>query len=195
LNRKVAYISTGVIVVIILLIFLTMYNSGPLNFDKTISNLKLPAVNVSTPIFNQEAFKDAKSLDVDIASVQAQRIDNNSANLELVFNVHNPNKGTVMLESISYNLYSDKGRIVSGDIGERPEGFVGSQANIFPIVGNGSLTIKDKKIVNRDDARQDDWQNIIDNSQQYVLNGTFSYKQTSSFQSSGGENNFTLNFP
>jgi hypothetical protein len=195
LNRKVAYISTGVIVVIILLIFLTMYNSGPLNFDKTISNLKLPAVNVSTPIFNQEAFKDAKSLDVDIASVQAQRIDNNSANLELVFNVHNPNKGTVMLESISYNLYSDKERIVSGDIGERPEGFVGSQANIFPIVGNGSLTIKDKKIVNRDDARQDDWQNIIDNSQQYVLNGTFSYKQTSSFQSSGGENNFTLNFP
>jgi hypothetical protein len=195
LNRKVAYISTGVIVVIILLIFLTMYNSGPLNFDKTISNLKLPAVNVSTPIFNQEAFKDAKSLDVDIASVQAQRIDNNSANLELVFNVHNPNKGTVMLESISYNLYSDKERIVSGDIGERPEGFVGSQANIFPIVGNGSLTIKDKKIVNRDDARQDDWQNIIDNSQQYVLNGTFSYKQTSSFQSSGGENNFTLDFP
>jgi hypothetical protein len=195
LNRKVAYTLTGVIVGITLLIFLTMYNSGPLNFDKTISNLKLPAVNVSTPIFNQEAFKDAMSLDVDIASVQAQRIDNNSANLELVFNVHNPNKGTVMLESISYNLYSDKGRIVSGDIGERPEGFVGSQANIFPIVGNGSLTIKDKKIVNRDDTRQDDWQSIIDNSQHYILNGTFSYKQTSSFQSSGGENNFTLNFP
>jgi hypothetical protein len=195
LNRKVAYTLTGVIVGITLLIFLTMYNSGPLNFDKTISNLKLPAVNVSTPIFNQEAFKDAMSLDVDIASVQAQRIDNNSANLELVFNVHNPNKGTVMLESISYNLYSDKGRIVSGDIGERPEGFVGSQANIFPIVGNGSLTIKDKKIVNRDDSRQDDWQNIIDNSQHYILNGTFSYKQTSSFQSSGGENNFTLNYP
>jgi hypothetical protein len=84
---------------------------------------------------------------------------------------------------------------VSGDIGERPEGFVGSQANIFPIVGNGILTIKDKKVVNRDDARQNDWQNIIDNSQHYVLNGTFSYKQTSSFQSSGGENNFTLNFP
>jgi hypothetical protein len=195
LNRKVAYTLTGVIVGITLLIFLTMYNSGPLNFDKTISNLKLPAVNVSTPIFNQEAFKDAMSLDVDIASVQAQRIDNNSANLELVFNVHNPNKGTVMLESISYNLYSDKGRIVSGDIGERPEGFVGSQANIFPIVGNGSLTIKDKKIINRDDSRQDDWQNIIDNSQHYILNGTFSYKQTSSFQSSGGENNFTLNYP
>ena len=195
MNRKVVYALTGVIVGITLLIFLTMYNSGPLNFDKTISNLKLPAVNVSTPIFNQEAFKDAMSLDVDIASVQAQRIDNNSANLELVFNVHNPNKGTVMLESISYNLYSDKGRIVSGDIGERPEGFVGSQANIFPIVGNGSLTIKDKKTVNRDDSRQDDWQNIIDNSQHYILNGTFSYKQTSSFQSSGGENNFTLNFP
>jgi hypothetical protein len=178
-----------------LLIFFTMYNTGPVNFDKTISNLKLPAVNVSAPIFNQEAFKDAQSLELDIASVQAQPIDNNSINLELIFNVHNPNKGTVMLESISYNLYSNTGRIVSGDVGERPEGFVGSQANIFPIVGNGSLTIRDKKIAERDDARQSDWENILDNSQHYIINGTFSYKQTSSFQSSGGENNFTLNFP
>jgi hypothetical protein len=195
LNRKVVYASTGVVIGFILLIFFTMYNTGPVNFDKTISNLKLPAVNVSAPIFNQEAFKDAQSLELDIASVQAQPIDNNSTNLELIFNVHNPNKGTVMLESISYNLYSNTGRIVSGDVGERPEGFVGSQANIFPIVGNGSLTIKDKKIAERDDARQSDWENILDNSQHYIINGTFSYKQTSSFQSSGGENNFTLNFP
>jgi hypothetical protein len=195
LNRKVVYASTGVVIGFILLIFFTMYNTGPVNFDKTISNLKLPAVNVSAPIFNQEAFKDAQSLELDIASVQAQPIDNNSTNLELIFNVHNPNKGTVMLESISYNLYSNTGRIVSGDVGERPEGFVGSQANIFPIVGNGSLTIKDKKIAERDDARQSDWENILDNSEHYIINGTFSYKQTSSFQSSGGENNFTLNFP
>jgi hypothetical protein len=195
LNRKVVYASTGVVIGFILLIFFTMYNTGPVNFDKTISNLKLPAVNVSAPIFNQEAFKDAQSLELDIASVQAQPIDNNSTNLELIFNVHNPNKGTVMLESISYNLYSNTGRIVSGDVGERPEGFVGSQANIFPIVGNGSLTIKDKKIAERDDARQSDWENILDNSQHYIINGTFSYKQTSSFQSSGGENNFTLSFP
>jgi hypothetical protein len=195
LNRKVVYASTGVVIGFILLIFFTMYNTGPVNFDKTISNLKLPAVNVSAPIFNQEAFKDAQSLELDIASVQAQPIDNNSINLELIFNVHNPNKGTVMLESISYNLYSNTGRIVSGDVGERPEGFVGSQANIFPIVGNGSLTIRDKKIAERDDARQSDWENILDNSQHYIINGTFSYKQTSSFQSSGGENNFTLNFP
>jgi hypothetical protein len=195
LNRKVVYASTGVVIGFILLIFFTTYNTSPVNFDKTISNLKLPAVNVSAPIFNQEAFKDAQSLELDIASVQAQPIDNNSTNLELIFNVHNPNKGTVMLESISYNLYSNTGRIVSGDVGERPEGFVGSQANIFPIVGNGSLTIKDKKIAERDDARQSDWDNILDNSQHYIINGTFSYKQTSSFQSSGGENNFTLNFP
>jgi hypothetical protein len=157
--------------------------------------MNLPAVNVSGPIFNQEAFKDAESLDIGISSVRAQQVGNNTANLELIFDVHNPNKGTVMLESISYNLYSDKGRIVSGDIGEKPEGFVGSQANIFPIVGNGSLTVKDRKLVERDDARENEWASIINNSENYIVNGTFSYKQTSSFQSSGGENNFTLNFP
>jgi hypothetical protein len=120
---------------------------------------------------------------------------NNTLNLELIFDIHNPNMGTVMLESISYNLYSNKGRIVSGDIGEKPEGFVGSQANIFPIVGNGTMTVKDKKVVERSDSTQSDWANITNNSENYIVNGTFSYKQTSSFQSSGGENNFTLKFP
>jgi hypothetical protein len=172
-----------------------MNNIGPSSLDNTFSNLKLPSVNMDAPIFNQDAFKDAQSLGIGIGSVQAEPIDNSSANLEVIFNVHNPNKGTVMLESISYNLYSKRGRIVSGDIGERPEGFVGSQANIFPIVGNASLTIKDRQIVERDGPSRIDWQSIIDNSQHYIINGTFSYKQTSSFQSSGGENNFTLNFP
>jgi hypothetical protein len=35
----------------------------------------------------------------------------------------------------------------------------------------------------------------VGNTQHYIINGTFSYKQTSSFQSSGGENNYSLTFP
>lgn len=187
--------STGVVIGIIIVAFLTLYKNSPLNLDKTISSLKFPTVNVSEPIFNQEAFKEAQSLDIGISSVRAQPMGNNTLNLELIFDIHNPNMGTVMLESISYNLYSNKGRIVSGDIGEKPEGFVGSQANIFPIVGNGTMTVKDKKVVERSDSTQSDWANITNNSENYIVNGTFSYKQTSSFQSSGGENNFTLKFP
>jgi hypothetical protein len=100
-----------------------------------------------------------------------------------------------MLESISYNIYTNSGRIVSGDIGEKPEGFVGSQANIFPIVGNMSSAIGDERTITKDGPRLADWNKIIKNSAVYIINGTFSYKQTSSFQSSGGENNFSQKFP
>jgi hypothetical protein len=146
-------------------------------------------------IFNQEALKDASSLGLSIKSVRTEPVDNKTAKVRVTFNIHNPNRGTIMLESISYNIYTNSGRIVSGDIGEKPEGFVGSQANIFPIVGNMSSAIGDERTITKDGPRLADWNKIIKNSAVYTINGTFSYKQTSSFQSSGGENNFSQKFP
>ncbi len=195
LNRKSAYAAAGVLIVGFLLFVLIYDGVGFRNLSFIFSKLKLPNVNINGQIFNQEALKDASSLGISIKSVQAEPVDNRTAKIRVTFNVYNPNKGTVMLESISYNVYSQSGRIVSGDIGEKPEGFVGSQANIFPIVGNTTLAIGDERTITRDGPRAADWKNIIGKSAAYTINGTFSYKQTSSFQSSGGENNFSQKFP
>lgn len=178
------------------LLFILFFNGvGIRNLGFIISNLKVPTVNMNGQIFNQEALKDARSLNISIKNVRAEPVDIKTAKVRVTFNVHNPNKGTVMLESISYNVYTNSGRIVSGDIGEKPEGFVGSQANIFPIVGNTSSAIGDERIITKEGPRLVDWNNIIKDSAVYTINGTFSYKQTSSFQSSGGENNFSQKFP
>jgi hypothetical protein len=72
---------------------------------------------------------------------------------------------------------------------------VGSQANIFTIVGNGSIMVKDSKVIERESPSETNLDGTVGNSQHYIINGTFSYKQTSSFQSSGGENNYSLTFP
>jgi hypothetical protein len=97
-----------------------------------------------------------------------------------------------MLESISYNVYSNSTRIVSGDIGQRPEGFVDSQDSIFPVIGNGTLILKDKKIIpSNKDLNLSEIASNIDNSE-FLVNGSYFFKQTGSFQSTGGEEQFSI---
>jgi hypothetical protein len=191
----VAYLVFGAIIITVMLTLLYISGIATIISGFIFSSLKFFPASTGGQIFNQEALKDAKPLVISMKSIEAKPVDNKSAILQLFFDVYNPNKSTVMLESISYNVYSNSGRIVSGDIGEKPEGFVGSQANIFPIVGNMSSAIGDKEIISRDGPRETNWKSIIDGSERYGINGTFSYKQTSSFQSSGGDSNFSLKFP
>jgi hypothetical protein len=84
--------------------------------------------------------------------------------------------------------------MVSGDIGEKPEGFVASQEGIYPIIGNGTVTLKDVQTVERDDINAAIWDKVVDGSASYIINGTYSYKQTSSFQATGGDEEFQLAF-
>jgi hypothetical protein len=189
MTKKVIYASIGIIVVI----------AGALAFFFAVNGftgIKIPTVSIpSGPIFNQGALKEAKPLILSIDNLTARPIDNSSAEVRIAFNVFNPNIGTVMLETISYNIFTNSKRVVSGDIGEKPEGFVDSQENIFPIVGNSTLNIKDKSVVLKNDADAIIWNDIAKNNTKYLINGTFSYKQTSSFQSTGADNDFSIKFP
>ena len=183
-------------IITILGIVLVINNFSVGNFSSVkLPDLKLPSVNVGEQIFNEEALRDARSLVVSIKDIHVEPVDMNQAKVNVTFDIFNPNKATVMLEVISYNLFTNSGRIVSGDIGEKPTGFVGSQANIFPIVGNGSIIVKDSQVIERDGASETNLEGLVGKTQHYIINGTFSYKQTSSFQSSGGENNYSLTFP
>jgi hypothetical protein len=86
-------------------------------------------------------------------------------------------------------------RIASGDIGERPEGFIDSSAGIYPIIGNGTVTLKDEKIIQKDNRIDDLWNNITDKRSSFQVNGNFAFRQTSSFQANAGEIDFNLIYP
>jgi len=181
-------------VVAIIIISLTIFSRNQLSND--FSKIGLANINITkASIFNQEALKDSKPPELSIKEVKAGNVDNGTENFSIKFNVFNPNKGTVILESISYNVYSNSTRIASGDIGTRPEGLVDSQDSIFPIIGNGTLILKDKKIIQTNkDLNMSQIANKI-NSSNFVVNGSYFYKQTGSFQSTGGEQQFRLNYP
>lgn len=193
-KKTLASILIIAVVTIAIIISLTVLGRNQLSTD--LSKIGLANINITkASIFNQEALKDSKPPELSIKEIKTGNVNNGTDNFSIKFNVFNPNKGTVILESISYNVYSNSTRIASGDIGTRPEGLVDSQDSIFPIIGNGTLILKDKKIIqpNKDLVMSQIANNI--NSSNFLVNGSYFYKQTGSFQSTGGEQQFRLNYP
>jgi hypothetical protein len=86
--------------------------------------------------------------------------------------------------------------MTSGDIGATPEGFVSGQENIFPIVGNSMVTLKDTQVAMRNNLTASSWDSMVDGTGQYRVEGVYSYRLTgSNFQTSYFEKGFTLTFP
>lgn len=188
-------IASIVIIAVIAIVISLISFSG--NFQSgDFSKIGLANKNITkSSIFNQEAIKDAKPPELSIKDIRTGNAGDGNGNFSIIFNVFNPNKGTVIIESISYNVYSNSTRIASGDIGSRPEGFVDSQDSIFPVIGNGTLILKDKKIIQTSkDLNLSEIANNI-NASKYLVNGTYFFKQTGSFQSTGGEQQFSINYP
>jgi len=187
-------VASIVIIAVIAIVISLIAFSG--NFQSgDFSKIGLANMNITkSSIFNQEAIKEAKPPELSIKDLRTGIAGDGKGNFSIIFNVFNPNKGTVILESISYNVYSNSTRIASGDIGNRPEGFVDSQDSIFPVIGNGTLILKDKKIIQSSkDLNLSQIANNI-NASKYLVNGTYFFKQTGSFQSTGGEQQFSINY-
>lgn len=190
---KKIIVSAIILAWISIIIYFTFLNSTFLtgNISKLgMLNMKFTEAS----IFNQDALKDAIPPELSIKDIRAEIIDDNTGNFSIIFNFFNPNKGTVILEMISYNVYSNSTRIVSGDIGNRPEGFVDSQDSIFPLIGNGTLILKDKKII--ETSNNLNLSQISRNNElsEFLVNGSYFFKQTGSFQSTGGEQTFSINY-
>jgi hypothetical protein len=174
INKKIIFSAIGIIAVAVVIMILSQG-----------SNFK----------FNQEAVTEAKDLEISLKNVSITNIDNNNIKVNPIFNVYNPNQGTLILENIHYNVNLQNTRIASGDIGQRPEGFVDSSAGIYPIIGNGTVTLKDEKTIQKDNRIENVWNKITDETSSFQVNGSFAYRQTSSFQAFGGEIDFNLIYP
>ena len=184
INKKIIYSVIGVLFAIGISIFLLQQFEFP-----NISKLDFK------PEFNQGALSEAKQLEISLNNLSFTPINNNDINIKTAFNVYNPNIGTLLLENIKYNILLDNIRISSGDIGKKPEGFVASQENIYPIIGNSTVILKDDKTISKDNRIAGVWSKILDEKSKFQIQGNFAYKQTSSFQATAGEIAFQLNYP
>jgi hypothetical protein len=72
---------------------------------------------------------------------------------------------------------------------------VTSSEGIYPIISNGTVTLKDKQVSERNNAIAPIWDKMVSGKISYSVKGTFSYKQTSSLQSVSADKDFNLTFP
>jgi hypothetical protein len=144
---------------------------------------------------NQSVSNMTLPITLSIKEVAPTQITNRTATIEVAFDAHNPNQGTAILEAIQYDILVDGKRIASGSIGNRLEGFLASSADIYPVIGGGSVTLKDKQIVEKINSTPDAWTKIKEGKATYVVTGTYSFKELSGLQANSGDRDFKFVFP
>jgi LEA14-like dessication related protein len=197
MNKLLIYCSVGVTAAAILIfVFL-----GDGSFSRVVmSQDKTKDSGITTAAASAPAANVAP-IDIKIKNAVVNKINNEkSASVQVAFDVHNPNTNTMILDGIRYNVYLDNALITSGNIGtEAPEDVIRSQQG-FPIIGNSIVTLKDSQTVQRNNINTPIWDKIVAGAAQdakvgYIIDGTYSFRQTANLQASGGINEFNLKFP
>ena len=135
-------------------------------------------------------------LQLGLTDIVVEKTDEENATVQVVFDIHNPNRSTAILETIHYTLDVGQYQMTTGDIGITPEGFVSGQEDIFPIIGSSTVTLKDTKVAVRNNLTASSWDSMVDGTGQYRVEGSYTYRLTSSnFQTSYYEKGFALTFP
>jgi hypothetical protein len=192
-KRKIIYISSGIAIAVVAGVIYWGVASDNENADRqtTAPTLQSPSnteIQTTDPTDNP--------ITISIKNITVEPIDSSNLNLQIAFDAHNPNRGTIILESIQYKVLVNNSEVASGEIGERLEGFLESQDNVFPVISSGNVTLKDTDLITRNSENSDIWNQLNMNQiQPYQVNGTYSFSQTSTLQASGGDRPFTLSFP
>lgn len=191
-KRKAIYISSAVVVAIAAGLTYWVIASSNQNVER-----QAPAPTAQTPANTESSTDRADNpIVISIKNITVVPIDSSHSNLQITFDAHNPNSGTIILESIQYKVLVNNSEIASGEIGERLEGFLESQENVFPVIASGSVTLKDTDLLAQNSKNSDIWNQLNSNQiESYQVNGTYSFSQTSTLQASGGDRPFTLRFP
>lgn len=221
MNTRIVY-AVGIGIIIIGIVFYFLFNSGfiaqnPNSNDPTTSLLNTSQGNSLGSNPNQSEFEASgqllsqqpnyENLSLSINSVKVLPV-NDELRLEVAFNAYNPNKGTAILETITYNVYLDKLRLSSGDVGSRTEGFVDSLESVFTIIGNQTIVLRDKEPLTEEGLALFDPQgkliqastNSSDSGtaaalEEFDVNGTYFYTLNRGSDAQVGEHTFSFQYP
>ena len=197
MNKRIVYPAIGIgvgIVVAAIIVFAILGNGS---FSRVVtSGYNLSQSSTRTPP-TAASVVAVKPIDIKLKNVVINKTSSSAkaANIQVAFDIHNPNTNTMILDGIHYNVYANNTLLASGNIGtEAPEDVVRSQQG-FPIIGNSATTLKDTQAIKQNSTITTNLDKIVaDEKTSYKVNGTYSYRQTANLQASGGVNNFSLKF-
>lgn len=218
MNTRIIY-AVGIGIIIIGVVFY-LFNIGFLPQNSESNNMPESVVNGTNDISTQSNLSspsgsaekteltpqqlNSQNLSLSVNSVKIVPV-NNESRMEVVFNAYNPNRGTAILETVTYNVYLDNLRVSSGDIGSRTEGFVDSLESVYTIIGNQTIVLRDREPLTEEATSLFDSQGklvgaMADNSnsstlQTYDVNGTYFYTLNRGSEAQVREHEFNFQYP
>jgi len=115
---------------------------------------------------SQEISNQVEPIDIQLEDVTILEVSDRAAVLEIQFKLDNPNARSVIAQQLKYSLFasvdSEEYKIVSGEIGQRPEGMVDG-SNYYTLLSNSSIILKDKIILDYP-GNSPELMNILENT-------------------------------
>ncbi|KAA2283350.1 MAG: hypothetical protein AB7V56_08690 [Candidatus Nitrosocosmicus sp.] len=212
MNTKVIY-AVGAGIIIIGIVFYFLFNSGFLgqnsNNDDILTSpvnttegdatepISLPSQGTGNTQMTPQQLNN-QNLSIAINSVKIVPV-NNESRLEVAFNAYNPNKGSAILETVTYNVFVDGVRLSSGDLGSRTEGFVDSLESVYTIIGNQTIVLRDREPLTEEGLKffdsQGNWIGGSSNATQFDVNGTYFFTLNRGSETQARENSFNFQYP
>jgi len=109
-------------------------------------------------------------LEIELFDFSVLEVTEKQATLEIKFKVSNPNFKSVMLQHIKYLVYHNDDRIVIGEIGTAPEGFLASP-NYFIILNERPSLIGEKFTIMNTGNTPELWEALAKNELNWRVSG------------------------
>lgn len=108
-----------------------------------------------------------------LTGVNIKQIDEASATIEVVFDVFNPNRNTLVLETIEYDLMANGITLTKSAIGERLQGMVAGTGQTYYVVSNVPLTLKDTVQLKKTGVFAPIWSSLQSNDVDWRIKGKY----------------------
>ena len=109
-------------------------------------------------------------LEMELFDLSILEVTEKQATLEIKFKVSNPNFKSVMLQHIKYSVYHNDARIVIGEIGTAPEGFLASP-NYYIILNERPSLIGEKFTITNTGNTPELWEVLAKNELNWRVSG------------------------
>jgi len=123
-----------------------------------------------------------------LTSVNIIQIDDESVTIEVAFDVFNPNRNTMVLETIEYDLIANGIKLKDSAIGERLQGVVTGTGQTYYVVSEIPLTLKDTVQFKKTGIFAPIWSSLQSNDVDWRIKGM--YIITDPVRLGGQEKNF-----
>jgi LEA14-like dessication related protein len=136
----------------------------------------------------QEGEGTVQEVVLTLSEVEIKEVNEESAKIEVAFEIFNPNKNTIVLEEIRYEVSANGVMIGRSTIGERLEGMISGTGHTYYVVSNVPLGLKGTVEVNNSKLLEKVWSNLQNRDVQWRVQGA--YVVTDPVRSGGQEKTF-----